>query len=487
MIMLANALDLQGGGNLSATHWMYLLGALVIIVTMIFRKNIVVPSIVFTILVAWVYKGSLIFGFQSLFNADLYAANQLFNVFLVISLMVAMLKAASSIGADQLIIKPVQKLMVSPTVAYLILAVATFLISLFFWPTPAIPLVGALLIPAAVRVGLSPMSAAIAVALAGQGMALAGDLVLQAAPKITAAAAGVPTSLILGKAGVLTIVTGVVALGLAFIFQRKEDVAFKNKRIDERMHVAGMLSMGEMAATSEDRQTGRIAFGKRALFIAILIPLLLIGVIVVMLTDNITGGDATALLGGVGAILLVIIGMLSRGPGKLGGFEAVSEYLVEGFVFAFRAMGPVIPIAGFFFLGGTDGAQAILGKNAPGFLFDAALKLGHTLPAGSAIGAFGVLFLGMLIGLDGSGFAGLPLVGAIAGALGHGNAQYISMLSAVGQVGSVWTGGGTIVAWSSLVAVAGIAGVKVQDLVKKNFLPVLIGLVICTIVAIIVW
>ncbi|MFB5191343.1 hypothetical protein [Alicyclobacillus fastidiosus] len=113
--------------------------------------------------------------------------------------------------------------------------------------------------------------------------------------------------------------------------------------------------------------------------------------------------------------------------------------------------------------------------------------MGHTLPAGSAIAAFGVLFLGMLTGLDGAGFAGLPLIGAISRALGHGHPEYIRMLSAVGQIGSVWTGGGTIVAWSTLVAVAGIAGVKVKDLVKKNFLPVIIGLVVSTLLAIVVW
>ncbi|MCL6453297.1 MAG: hypothetical protein K6T78_06645 [Alicyclobacillus sp.] len=471
---------------MTPAHWVYLLGALVIIIAMIFRKNIVVPSIVFTILVAWVYNGSFVFGIQSLFNADLYAANQLFNVFLVITLMVGMLRAASSLGADRIMIRPIQKLMVSPTIAYLILAAATFVISLFFWPTPAIPLVGALLIPAAVRAGLSPMTAAVAVAMAGQGMALAGDLVLQAAPKITATAAGISPNLILGKAGLLTVVTGVIALGLAFVFQRKEDQAFSQRSIEERMRVAGMLSMDQMAATTETASARRPSGGS-ARVLAVLIPVVLLAVIVVMVTQHITGGDATALLGGAGAVLLCVAGMMHRGKERLAGLEAVSDFLVDGFIFAFRAMGPVIPIAGFFFLGGPDGAVAILGKNAPGFLFDAALRLGHALPPGSAIAAFGVLILGMLTGLDGSGFAGLPLVGATAGALGHGSPEVVSMLGAVGQIGSVWTGGGTIIAWSTLVAVAGIAGVKVQDLVKKNFLPVVIGLVVSTILAVILW
>lgn len=468
---------------MTPAHVVYLLGALIIILTMVFRKNIVVPSILFTIFVAWAYKGSLIFGLQSLFNADLYAATQLFNVFLIITIMVAMLKAASAVGADKIMIRPIQKLMINPSIAYVILALATFTISLFFWPTPAIPLVGALLIPAAIRAGLSPMTAAIAVAMAGQGMALAGDLVLQAAPKITASAAGIDTGLVLGKAGLLTIVTGVIALGLAFVFQRKEDLVFSGKTFSERMQVAGMLAGDEVAGTKE----GNPIHGKGSIIISLLVPLLLLAVIVVMLSQGIKGSDATALLGGVGAVLLVVIGMMAKSQERWAGLEAVSDYLVEGFLFAFRAMGPVIPIAGFFFLGGPDGAQAILGKDAPGFLFDAALKLGHALPPGSALAAFGVLILGMLTGLDGSGFAGLPLVGATAGALGHGDPNAISTLSAVGQMGSVWTGGGTIVAWSTLVAVAGIAGVKVQDLVKKNLIPVLTGLLGSTILALLLW
>lgn len=468
---------------MTPAHVVYLLGALIIILTMVFRKNIVVPSILFTIFVAWAYKGSLIFGLQSLFNADLYAATQLFNVFLIITIMVAMLKAASAVGADKIMIRPIQKLMINPSIAYVILALATFTISLFFWPTPAIPLVGALLIPAAIRAGLSPMTAAIAVAMAGQGMALAGDLVLQAAPKITASAAGIDTGLVLGKAGLLTIVTGVIALGLAFVFQRKEDLVFSGKTFSERMQVAGMLAGDEVVGTKE----GNPIHGKGSIIISLLVPLLLLAVIVVMLSQGIKGSEATALLGGVGAVLLVVIGMMAKSQERWAGLEAVSDYLVEGFLFAFRAMGPVIPIAGFFFLGGPDGAQAILGKDAPGFLFDAALKLGHALPPGSALAAFGVLILGMLTGLDGSGFAGLPLVGATAGALGHGDPNAISTLSAVGQMGSVWTGGGTIVAWSTLVAVAGIAGVKVQDLVKKNLIPVLTGLLGSTILALLLW
>jgi hypothetical protein len=40
------------------------------------------------------------------------------------------------------------------------------------------------------------------------------------------------------------------------------------------------------------------------------------------------------------------------------------------------------------------------------------------------------------------------------------------------------------VAWCSLVAVAGIVGVPVLDLVRKNFIPVIAGLVVSTIIGV---
>ncbi len=48
--------------------------------------------------------------------------------------------------------------------------------------------------------------------------------------------------------------------------------------------------------------------------------------------------------------------------------------MVDGLVFAFKAMGIVLPIAGFFFIGNGDLSAAILGLLAetkgPAFLFD---------------------------------------------------------------------------------------------------------------------
>ena len=93
----------------------------------------------------------------------------------------------------------------------------------------------------------------------------------------------------------------------------------------------------------------------------------------------------------------------------------------------------------------------------------------------------------MITGIDGSGFAGLPLTGSLSGALAPTVGLDAATLAAVGQMGAVWTGGGTLVAWSSLIAVAGFARVPVFQIVQTVMVPVLVGLAVSTICAVILF
>ncbi len=60
------------------------------------------------------------------------------------------------------------------------------------------------------------------------------------------------------------------------------------------------------------------------------------------------GGDAAAIVGGIAALVLFAAAASTDGGGFL---ETTSDHLVDGLVFAFKAMGVVLPIAGFFFIG----------------------------------------------------------------------------------------------------------------------------------------
>ena len=97
--------------QLTAAHWIYLAGIVVILITMAMRKNIVVPAVAATMLTAWAFSGSIITGLSSIFNASLVAAQELFNIFLIIALVTAMLGALREMGADRLMVTPFRRVM----------------------------------------------------------------------------------------------------------------------------------------------------------------------------------------------------------------------------------------------------------------------------------------------------------------------------------------------------------------------------------------
>ncbi|SDJ76254.1 hypothetical protein [Sediminibacillus albus] len=474
--------------DLTVSHWLYGLFTLLIIITMIFRRGVVLPTLLGTFVVAWVYKASIIGGFTAIFNANLVAAKELFNIFLIITFMVALLHSLKDLDADRRMIQPLQKIMVNGHVSFFVLVFVTYIISLFFWPTPAVPLICALLVPAAIRAGLPAAAAAMAVALAGQGMALSSDYVIQVAPGLSAASAGVDATAVLEKGLVLSLITGVIAITLAYLLNRKYIRSAQDPR--------NGLEIKEMRGLNEDDEQGK---DHRALPIwgkifSVVVPLSMLAVMVYMISTKLTsgrmggyeGGDGAAFIGGVAVVLLLLSTIAF---GKHRALDYISEHITNGFVFAFKAMGPVIPIAGFFFLGSSDFSGSILSireAESPSLLFDLVQSSQTFLPESAVLAAFSILIIGIITGLDGSGFSGLPLTGALSGALANGTIDP-SALAAIGQMGSIWTGGGTIIAWSSLVAIAGFCGVPVMELVRKNFLPVMAGLFLSTLLALIIF
>ncbi len=481
--------------ELTLAHWVYLVVTVVVIIIMLFRKGIVLPLIIGTFLVAAVYKGSVISGFQAVFNANLVAAKELFSIFLIISIMIGLLNSLKDLGADKRMVVPIQKIMVNGHISFLVLMATTYIISLFFWPTPAVPLICALLVPAAVRSGLPAMTSAMVIVISGQGMALSSDYIMQVAPMLSAKAAGIEKSLVSDKAMILSLITGLSSLVIVYVMHRK---AITTKSEVESMADKGEIAFiqvnNELAATVEESvNVTRIkkTWGK---IFAILVPLAMLAVMIFMFQNKFSGGsgfeggDGAAFIGGVATILLILATIAFN---RLKALDKISEHITEGFVFAFRAMAPVIPIAGFFFMGSGDFSTSILSLSddatKPAFLFDIIQSGQQYIPHSPIFAALSILLVGIITGLDGSGFAGLPLTGALSGGLAQGGNIDPSVMAAIGQMGSVWSGGGTIIAWSSLVAVAGFLQVSPIDLARKNFIPVVTGLLIATILAVVIW
>lgn len=469
--------------ELTAAHWMYLIGTFIIILSMLCRQNVVVPSLIVTFLVGWIYSDSFIIGLQTIFNASLIAAGELFNIFLIIAIMTALLYALKTLGADEQMITPFQHVMKNGHMSYWVIIFVTYTISLFFWPTPAVPLVGALLIPVAIRSGLPPIGAAIAISLAGQGMALSSDYIIQIAPSLTATAAGVDVSIVANRAFVLSIITGSIAIIIAYFLLRKQISKPSNS------HLIAWEKTDNSSQVNQDLRVHKRSKNKYGLLFAIVVPITFFIIICYMFLaividtiPPIEGGTGAALIGGASIIILIIASFFKDIRSSL---NLVSDHLVKGFLFAFNAMGPVIPIAGFFFMGSSELFSKILDTNAeetPSFLFDLVVSSQQFIPENPFISGFGILLIGAITGLDGSGFSGLPLVGSLSGALGNTVGIDVETLAAIGQMGSIWVGGGTLIAWSSLVAVAGFAKVPVMDLVRKSIVPVMAGLIISTLI-----
>ncbi|MCL7749409.1 hypothetical protein [Halalkalibacter alkaliphilus] len=468
--------------ELTMAHWLYLAGTCLIIVTMLFRQNVVVPAILMSFLIGWVYNGSFLSGIQAIFNASLTAAGELFHIFLIIAIMTALLQSLKSIGSDEQMVIPFQKVMKNGHLSFWILVLVTYSISLFFWPAPAVPLIGALLIPVAIKAGLPPIGAALAISLAGHGMALSSDFVLQVAPGLTASTSGIEAAAVADRALILSIVAGTIALSIAYFMIRKSIVPPAKKNLTEWEKSGD----SDVTLQSDDLDVKKGNYSK---FFAFLVPstFLAIVVYVVLATFSdaipaIADGAGASIIGGIAVLLLITISLFRDYRKSL---KEVSDHIVKGFVFAFKVMGLVIPIAGFFFMGSGEFSASILGVNdpdhAPAFLFDLVESSQHAIPDNAFITGFGILILGMISGLDGSGFSGLPLIGSLSDAFATTVGVDPATLAAIGQMGAIWVGGGTLVAWSPIIAIAGFAKISVLDLVRKSFIPVIIGLTITTI------
>jgi len=475
--------------ELTFSHWIFLLVVLSIFIAIGLRKGVIIPSIlgIFFLGAASDLGGEgvlnkSIFAVQVVFRALLNAGVELFDIMLVIALMVAMLKSLQVQGADRIMVAPMKKLMVGPWSAFFILAITMYLAAAFFWPTPSVALVGTVLIPVAVRVGLSAIGAAVAVNIAGHGMALSADPVIQGATRLTSSAANVDPNEILPYTILFSVVVGVVAISISCFLMRKEMAAGQAGSDN------GLTFNGSAAAAEEEEEEADERDWPFAKFFAIAVPVILLSIALLMIyralfnpEQSIKGGDATALLGGTAIALLVISTIAARGHHAM---EAIVSHIRDGFFFAIRIFAPIIPIAGFFLLGNPDHAVAVIGEGTPGYLFDVGNFIGEHLNGSAVLLGFGVSAIAVLAGLDGSGFSGLPLVGSLAGALATGAGVDVVVLAALGQVVTIFVGGGTLVAWAfGACADAGIAGVTPTELVRRNFFPVLAGLIVVTMMA----
>ena len=92
---------------MTAAHWVYLAGVASLIVVMLLRKNVIVPAVIATFVTTWLYTGDFLNGLGSVFSASMVATTELLSIFLVLTVVFALLAAMRTIGADQRMIAPI--------------------------------------------------------------------------------------------------------------------------------------------------------------------------------------------------------------------------------------------------------------------------------------------------------------------------------------------------------------------------------------------
>lgn len=456
--------------TLNALHYVYLVFILVIIVAMIKKRDISLICILGILVLGLIGTGSLYKSVMAVFNSFIYATKELMPTILIISVITAMSNVLVTSGINEEMVHPFKRIIKSYWVAYWIIGLVMMVLSWFFWPSPAVALIGALFLPIAKKAGLPAMGAAVAMNLFGHGIALSSDYIIQAAPKLTADAAGVEVSKVIRASIPLTITMGLVTTIAAFYMIRRD------------------IKSGELSIQNEAEEVVRdnpehlIRSEITRKILALIIFVLFALDILVMYKAELQGGDATAIIGGTAVFILSLISIITY---KKDSLEEITSNLIKGLQFGFKIFGVVIPVAAFFYLGDSafnDIFGKILPSSSSGIVNDLGAALASTVPLNSIVASITSTTVGAITGLDGSGFSGISLVGSIARLFSTAINGGVETLTALGQIAGIWVGGGTVVPWA-LIPVAAICGVDVFELAKRNLKPVAIGLTVTTIVA----
>ncbi|GAB0166838.1 membrane protein [Lysinibacillus sp. CTST325] len=461
------------GIEFTALHWIYVVFIVLIIGFMVKRLDTTLICVLGIFMLAIVATGDLTSSISGVFNSFIYAITELLSTILIISIIVAMSRVMMTSGINEVMIAPFTKIIKTPALAYWTIGLLMMCISWFFWPSPAVALLGAVLLPVALRAGLPALGVAMAMNLFGHGIALSSDFVIQGAPKLTADAAGIPVSEVMTASIPLVITMGVVTTVVAYILLRRD-----MKRGATNLYATNDTNEDEEQVITENLLT----LGQKRFF-AVLIPIAFVLDVIAMSILKLQGGDATALIGGTSLFILLLLCVVAH---KKQGLEKTTSYFIQGFQFGFKVFGPVIPIAAFFYLG-DSGFTQIIGDYLPatshGIVNDLGVGLAAVVPLTKGIAVVTLAVVGAITGLDGSGFSGISLAGSVGSLFGNAIGGSTATLTALGQITAIFVGGGTLIPWA-LIPAAAICNVSPFELARRNLLPVAIGLVITTIVAV---
>ncbi|MBA9025252.1 TRAP-type C4-dicarboxylate transport system permease large subunit [Peribacillus huizhouensis] len=155
------------GVEWTALHWIYVVFIVLIIGFMVRRRDTTLICILGIFSLALIATGSLAASVSGIFNSFIFAITELMSTILVISIIVAMSQVLTRTGINNVMISPFTRLIKTPALAYWTIGIIMMGISWFFWPSPAVALLGAVLLPVALRAGLPSLGVAMAMNLFG--------------------------------------------------------------------------------------------------------------------------------------------------------------------------------------------------------------------------------------------------------------------------------------------------------------------------------
>ena len=444
----------------------YLLLTAAMILLIARKKEIVLFGAAAIFAVGLVWSHSPAEAVQVLCRAVSVGFDSLLSIFIGMSLIMTMTYALHATGVDVYLSESLHKLPRNASASFFIIGAVMAIVSFMIWPSPAVALLGALIQPIAVETGLPPVYIAVALNIFGHGAALSGDFLIQGVPSIAAQGAGMQSSDIMSYLVPLwAVMTGVTVL-MSFIMMRRD---LKKHPYTKTRNTYASKSGGTVQHCSRNQKK----------LIVALILLAFAADIAAMILLHINGDDATNLIAGTALVLTCIISLIAFRGNTCA--EKLGDFLVDGFSFTVKGFAPAVIMIGFFSLGSSEFAPMILGENAPACLSETVgFLVSHAKIPGAAL-AFLQSAVGIIYSLDGSGFAGLTVIGSIANSYPVA-ADAVKILTALGQIVIIWVGGGTIIPWS-VIPVSSVCGVKPVELAKKNLVPVLTGIAAATVMA----
>lgn len=431
---------------ITLAHWVFLIFVVLILLTLVWKKPPVLSAAIGLFVVGFAYSESPLESIQISFRALSLATTNLLSVILLIGIVVALTRLLKDTGADQRIIHPLLRVNRMNT-AYWLTGIVMWVLTLMIWPTPAITLLGAVVVPALKKVGLNPLGLALSLTLFGEGMGLSGDFIIQGAPSLLSKSTGIPVFVLISKSLPVVLSSGLLAaLTGSFLlkFKLKPELSlsavndnppkplkvFKGVRSRYSPNILNGLTM-----TKDDIST------RKSRILALIVIFGYGLTVLFMLFYKIRGDAASALVGGT-TLLILCMGVFIQERQKA--FTNFVAYLREGLRFSIGVFVPIVIMSSFFFLGTKTGFQQIFHSDGLGFFSDFAYLVSEFIPLNSwAVG--GIIVLVAILGsMDGSGFSSLPLVGGIAIALSQAAHLPSVPYAILGQIIGIWTGAALI-------------------------------------------